>query len=252
MGQTAFGLSGCILSLDSCKVAVARHVFESESAFTNVDMANCMLINSSKNGDAVALTTALIDGADVDTRLPMWMRTGFEDPQEFAVDPEYEAGLMDEDEEAIDLKPPNPQASGLTPLMYAAHEGHVEAVELLLYSGAKVNLCEADGMQALHFAAMSSSIKCFRLLLGAGANPAAQDDFGCDAFDYSPVTKNAADASKQEWLQLFKEAKNWSVPVAPTTAMDDKAEKSVPEARPAEEETKSSKAATTLITEGGG
>jgi len=206
MGQTAHGVSGCVLSVDSCKVALARHVFETDAPFTNVDMANCTLLNASKNGDLDSIMKALSDGADVNTRLPMWIRSGSEDPHEFAVDSECEAVPMDEDKEPVDLKAPNPQASSLTPLMHAAFEGHAEAVELLLRSGAQVNLCEADGMQALHFAAMSSSINCFRLLLGAGANRVAQDNFGRDALEHSPVAKNAADPSKQEWLQLFEAA----------------------------------------------
>jgi len=190
MGAMALGVSGCILSLDSCKDVLARHVLETDAPFENLD----------------SIMQALSDGADVNTRLPMWFRNGSEDPHEFAVYSECETCPMDEDQEPVDLKAPNPQASSLTPLMHAALEGHVEAVELLLHSGAQVNLFEADGMQALNFAAMSSSINCFRLLLGAGANPVAQDNFGRDALEHSPVAKNAADPSKQEWLQLFEAA----------------------------------------------
>jgi len=230
MGQTALGYSGCAdsscnkLQVQSCAVAVAHHF--REPPFGKIDVANCNLLCASKDGDLNGIMKALDNGADVNTRLPIWIRI-----DTFDIDSECENEIMDVGEEEL----PNSPARSFTPLMHAAHEGHIEAVDLLLRFGAQVHLREADGMQALHCSALSASAKCFRRLLQAGANILAQDNFGRDALECVPLAKIAADPSKQEWLQLFKEATRWSLPVAPTRSWDDKAEKNGFEARPAEE-----------------
>jgi len=196
MGQTYAGCVDCRFQ-DTCAAAVARHMLEAEAPFTNVDSANCMLLRASKDGDLDAIHKATADGANVNTRLPMWIRIGCDDA----------------DAESTDADLSDQSALSLTPLMHAAQEGQTEAVQLLLRLGAKVDLREADGMQALHFAAASASLDCFRTLLGAGANPVATDNFGRDALACLPLSQIAASPSKREWLQLFKEANCWSTPV---------------------------------------
>jgi len=157
-----------------------------------VDVANCMLLRASRDGDLDAIHRAMADGADPNTRLPMCIRTGYTG----AAEPR-----------AVSV------ALSLTPLMHAAQEGHAEAVELLLRLGANVDLHEADRMQAIHFAAISASVDCFRILLGAGANPVATDNFGRDALECVPLSQLAASPSKGEWLQLFREVSCWSTPM---------------------------------------
>mmetsp|Transcript_138941 Transcript_138941/g.277029 ORF Transcript_138941/g.277029 Transcript_138941/m.277029 type:complete len:149 (+) Transcript_138941:3-449(+) len=63
----------------------------------------------------------------------------------------------------------------------------------------------------------------------------SRDNFGRDAMECVPLAKIAADPSKQEWLQLFKEAKFWTMPLAPTQSSDDEVEQTVFEAGPPEE-----------------
>jgi len=202
------------------------------------EKVNCMLLRASKDGDLEGIRKALDGGANINTRLPPFIRAS-PDANDFG----YDSKPMDSEQL-------NPFALSLTPLMHAAQEGHTEAVALLLRRGAQVNLHEQDGMQALHFAAASASIECFRMLLGAGANPMAKDVFGRGALACVPMSQIAASPSRQDWLQLFKEAKCWSATVSQAKVWAYKAEKSGCEASPAEEASESSNATATLTTEG--
>jgi len=224
------------MQADTCTVAVARHILEAEAPFGKAQSASCMLLRASHDGDLEGIYKALDEGADIDTRLPMWMRLG---------PPALSNDADDSDEERSGAEPFNSKSSSLTPLMHAAHEGHAEAVKVLLRLGARVDLHEADGMQALHFAAMSASVDCFRMLLGAGANPVATDNFGRDALECVPLAQVANSPSKHEWVMLFKEAACWSVSV------HDDAKKSDCDARLHEEAGEPSTTALTNIDEEG-
>ena len=50
-----------------------------------------------------------------------------------------------------------------TPVMYAAANGHIAAVELLLESGADLNLSDRDGNTALHHAC--TNVSCWKTFL---------------------------------------------------------------------------------------
>jgi ankyrin repeat protein len=71
-----------------------------------------------------------------------------------------------------------------TALMYAAQNGHVDAVILLLRAGARVFAKDKDlpgepaGRQPLHYAVRSTSLEVIEILLAAGANPNALDSKG--------------------------------------------------------------------------
>ena len=73
----------------------------------------------------------------------------------------------------------------VTPLMCAAREGHLEAVRLLLQSGAEVAaeavLYKSDGgpgTEALHFASANGHLPVIEALLDAGADPNAHGRWG--------------------------------------------------------------------------
>lgn len=65
---------------------------------------------------------------------------------------------------------------GMTPLMLAASEGHVEMIKVLLDSGAKVDLTtprlhgEGGGESALHFASKQGDVAAIDVLLAHGAD----------------------------------------------------------------------------------
>jgi len=242
MGQTTPGHVAC-----SEQICHAVEVFEINPPFAAVDTANCLLLRASRDGDLESIRKALRDGASIDARVPVFIRIGFSDP-------DYGDPSLDQNgrilEEPMDSETQNTTALSLTPLMHAAQEGHLEAVKLLIHHGAQINLYEEDGMQALHFGAISGSVDCFRILLGAGANPVAKDHFGRDPLDYVPLEQIVSSPSKQEWLQLFKEATCWSTPVCQISAFSGHAETGGRSTMSARQTMKLSKPATTLGIDG--
>jgi len=179
---------GCHSSADynSCKAAVGRHLLEAECPFEAADFANCALLTASRDGDVDAIQKALKAGADVNTRLPPWMRHGPKNTNECARK--------------------NPDTLGLTPLMHACNEGQVEAVKLLLGHSAEIGLRETDGMQAIHFAAEAASAACFLALLEAGADPFATDNFDRSALECVPRLLDTSSCSvRQEWQAVFQQ-----------------------------------------------
>lgn len=65
---------------------------------------------------------------------------------------------------------------GLTPLMAAAHGGHIEISKLLLEKGAEVNARQNGGWTALMVAAVKGHVDVMNLLLGKGAEVNARTD----------------------------------------------------------------------------
>jgi ankyrin len=73
-------------------------------------------------------------------------------------------------------QPPIP--GDMTPLMFAAREGHVEAARLLLDAGAEVNAADRNGITPLFMAIDNNRIPAARLLVERGADIHATDWYG--------------------------------------------------------------------------
>ena len=73
---------------------------------------------------------------------------------------------------------PGVDASGRTPLHYAAAEGRDIEVSQLLAAGADPNAQDDNGWTPLHFAAQSVSAGVTKALLDAGANTELRDAHG--------------------------------------------------------------------------
>ena len=71
-----------------------------------------------------------------------------------------------------------PAAGGMTPLLFAAREGRLEAARLLVDAGADVNAPDANGIGPLLMAISNNHIPVATLLLTRGADPNAADWWG--------------------------------------------------------------------------
>lgn len=139
---------------------------------------HCLLL-AARDGDLFKIQEAIRSGAWLETRRPLKMqRPGT--PNEAATRP-----------------------VGLTPLMYVAFEGYVDAVDFLLRRGAKIDAIDEDGMTPLHFAALAGCQASCRALVLAGANTAALDDDGRTPLDV--LTKDALfeKADRVEWTAIL-------------------------------------------------
>ncbi|XP_058451165.1 ankyrin repeat and SAM domain-containing protein 4B-like [Malaya genurostris] len=68
-----------------------------------------------------------------------------------------------------------PDENGMTPLLWAAHEGRLEAVRVLLERKGNVSKVDRFGNSALHLAAARGHLECVKLLFSKGANPYGLD-----------------------------------------------------------------------------
>ena len=86
---------------------------------------------------------------------------------------------------------------GMTPLLYAARDGHTAEAKLLLAAGADVELEEANGMRPLLMALLNNQLPVARLLLEYGADVNADDFWGRTplfaAVDYRNLDMNNRD-----------------------------------------------------------
>jgi ankyrin repeat protein len=80
----------------------------------------------------------------------------------------------------------------LTPLHYAAMEGHAEVVQLLLANQADVNARDSTGSTALHYAAFRDHGEIVELLLAKGAQVDARDNEGMTPLHEAAIFDNTA------------------------------------------------------------
>jgi ankyrin repeat protein len=74
---------------------------------------------------------------------------------------------------------------GNTPLMLAAQRNQTEAADLLIEAGAKLNMQNRDGLTPLMIAAGRGNIALVRALLDSGADPHKTDFTGRDAIGWA-------------------------------------------------------------------
>ena len=72
----------------------------------------------------------------------------------------------------------DPIPGAKTPLLYAAREGHLDTVQLLLSSGAKLEKSDADGVTPLLMAILNGHLSTAHFLIGQGANVNVVDWYG--------------------------------------------------------------------------
>ena len=85
---------------------------------------------------------------------------------------------------------------GLTPLMYAARQGAIDAARALADAGANLNLTDPDGMSALVIAIINAHYDVAPALLDKGADPNVADTTGMAAL-YAAVDMHTARSADQ-------------------------------------------------------
>ncbi len=71
-----------------------------------------------------------------------------------------------------------PTQGGFTPLLYAARDGRIDIVQMLIARKANIELAEANGITPLQMAIGNENIALARYLLEKGANPNTPDAYG--------------------------------------------------------------------------
>jgi ankyrin repeat protein len=75
-------------------------------------------------------------------------------------------------------RPKSLDSGGFTPLLYAARENCIACVEVLLESGADIDLADPDGVSPLHLAIMNANWDVAKRLIEAGADVDQWDIYG--------------------------------------------------------------------------
>lgn len=74
---------------------------------------------------------------------------------------------------------------GVTPLIYATQENHIDIIEILLFNGADPNIKTRDGTTPLIMATLYDNLDAANLLIQYGANINAADEFSANPLLYS-------------------------------------------------------------------
>ena len=83
--------------------------------------------------------------------------------------------------------------NGATPLMIASRQGHLDIVWLLLQEGADKDKADINGVTPLHFASVKGHTDIAKLLLLSGADKERKDKFDRKALDLCPTEEMRAE-----------------------------------------------------------
>jgi ankyrin repeat protein len=99
--------------------------------------------------------------------------------------------------------------TGWTPLHYAATNGHVAIIQMLLDENAYIDAASPNGTTPLMMAAMYGTTAAVKLLLDSGADPTLKNQLGLTALDFAnrASRKDAAEllvAAASVWQEKAK------------------------------------------------
>ncbi|KAJ0177070.1 hypothetical protein K1T71_007079 [Dendrolimus kikuchii] len=96
-------------------------------------------------------------------------------------------GMLEVLREATRKECNNKDESGMTPTLWAAFEGHIEALRLLCGRGGEPDKADYFGNTALHLASARGHKECVTFLINFGANPFAMDVDGHTAQELAAI-----------------------------------------------------------------
>ncbi len=141
------------------------------------------LWEASRIGDVSKVQVAISDGADIECKMG-----GFNDTP-------LSMASLEGHIQAIELliasgaKIDNGNKEGMLPLHYAASAGHVDAALLLINHGADVNRSCGGGRTPLHVASSRGRASIVRLFLEHGADPNSVDVHGRTALQVARMAE---------------------------------------------------------------
>ena len=206
-----YGVTPLYLAAVNGNATIIRHLIDAGADANSVDAGGeTVLMTAARTGNADALRALIERGARVDTREPEFQQTALmiavREDHVAAVDALLAAGASPN---VQTRKGPTPAfvppckgtgcgsegvginrgglpdrgrradvKGGLTPLLYAARDGRLEAAKRLIAAGADLELPDANGIRPLLMATLNNKLDVARLLVSKGANVNADDFWG--------------------------------------------------------------------------
>jgi cytohesin len=106
------------------------------------------------------------------------------------------AAVQAELDKGVDVDEGDDSWPEMTPLHYAADEGHTEVVELLIANGADVNAKDEEGWTPFHLAAYWGGKDIVELLIAAGADVNAKNNWIGTPLDIATHPENPIDTAE--------------------------------------------------------
>jgi ankyrin repeat protein len=106
------------------------------------------------------------------------------------------AAVQAELDKGVDVDGGDDSWPEMTPLHYAADEGHTEVVELLIANGADVNAEDEEGWTPFHLAAYWGGKDIVELLIAAGADVNAKNNWIGTPLDIATHPENPIDTAE--------------------------------------------------------
>jgi len=186
--------SACLKSCDAVKVFSGGPGWGKDDDYTSEGQ---VLVQAARDGNVASLLQAIQSGADLDARNSL-------------VCFRSRSGRSKDGSKSLDAP------MGLTALMHASQEGHVDCVRLLCMARASVGAKAEDGMTALHMAASAASIDVAATLVWAGAERGAKDSIGLSVLGHLPLDIIHDKAELRRWRATL----GFTTPVSNGDAID--------------------------------
>jgi len=107
-------------------------------------------------------------------------------------------------------RPKDMNRGGLTPLLFAAREGCIDCMRVLLERGADINLADPDGTTPLILALLNRNYNAARFLIGAGADVNLWDIYGQTPL-YVAVDMNTLPVGRRVELPSMDETTGYDI-----------------------------------------